>query len=388
MEPFEKHPADIGGLNATGSGLLRCAAEAIDNSGLTQRQYQPAIASWHGMGAPELQAAPAPLLSRADDTRGALVWAAVVSRYWAGQVETFNGEVDRILARFNGLGPAYGLTGDPTDDEIAQARAAALHQARAEWWRAYNTHILDGEDDAVSMLRDGPNEAAIVKLEGLERIAQILGWIVKVGRPGLALLFLWFAIDAYRRAAGYAGRFGARQLSGYARNWGRWKVWAKWASRVAKAGAIGAAGMAAWDQWRRDSGRGYDNWERGGRAAVSGVSAGAGSWVGATVGRMAGAGLVGLVTTNPVAGAIGGVVGGIAGSVGGGIGGERVGRKVNDHTKFGERIGGAVRDTSRNVGNKIDEIGNGIKRNLPTPSNPIPPWLPRPPAWPLPQSTR
>lgn len=51
LQPFDKHPANVGALRQTASGLLDRAAEALDHAAATRRAYQPAIDNWHGMGA-------------------------------------------------------------------------------------------------------------------------------------------------------------------------------------------------------------------------------------------------------------------------------------------------------------------------------------------------
>lgn len=158
LVPFQRHNADVGELHACGAGLLSDAAEALDNGSLTSNRYQPAIENWDGMCAPELANARSPILSRADDSHHALAWAAVVTQYWADRVIKFNAEVDVIQAEI-GTDGNYGADGEggepPTEDDIAAARSAA----RQRWNTAYNTYILDGEDQVQSMLDDGPTAA-------------------------------------------------------------------------------------------------------------------------------------------------------------------------------------------------------------------------------------
>lgn len=162
MEPFQKHLASIGELEGYASGLLDDAADAVDNTATTQNAYQPAVASWSGMGAPELQAAPTPLRNSANEAGTSLAWAGACAQIWAEQVRSFNTEVDRITGGLDALGTNWGATGTdgepPTDTEVAEARSVAMSAARQQWSTAYNTYILDGEDRVVAMLNDGPTE--------------------------------------------------------------------------------------------------------------------------------------------------------------------------------------------------------------------------------------
>jgi hypothetical protein len=323
MEPFEKHQAELGVLRGAASDLLSRASQAGDTMALTTQRYQPVPGNWGGIGAAEAQRAPQPLQSNASGAGKALAWAAVVAAFWAGKVEAFNAEVDRIVARFNGLGPNYGLTGDPSDGEIEQARAEALAGARGEWWRAYNTYILDGEDEAASMLADGPPGAIsdlwrkITNAFG-EEVRPPTGdwtsfWIWLAGRTSLFGASLGTALSwadrnnarMYKEAHEYSRRLrlGRRHLmhllesqNAALRGAGFWQRVSK---LVGIAGPLAAGGLAGWNQWRRD--QEYSTGERAGRTAVRGALVGGGAAAGEAIGGRFG---------GPVGAWAGGVVGG------------------------------------------------------------------------------
>lgn len=155
LVPFQRHEANIGELHSCGASLLSEAAVALDNRSLTTATYQPAIDNWDGQCAPELAAARNPLLGRADASHQALAWAAVVTQYWADRVSRFNREVDEILSTV-GADPYWGARGTGGEPPSQEAIDAARHAAERRWWNAYNTYILDGEDQVVAMLDQGP----------------------------------------------------------------------------------------------------------------------------------------------------------------------------------------------------------------------------------------
>ncbi|MGA8115359.1 MAG: hypothetical protein WCA46_16975, partial [Actinocatenispora sp.] len=175
MQPFEKHTADVGSLESCGAGLLKNAGGAVDNADATRRAYSPAIASWNGMCAPELQAAGLPIQASAQASNAALAWAAVVTRYWAAKIKSFNKRVDHIVAGLHaaaGSDGHYGATGTegkpPTAGQIHAAKVKAVGHAKAEWWKAYHEDIVDGGTRVSSMLTQGPtkNNVAAAKHSG------------------------------------------------------------------------------------------------------------------------------------------------------------------------------------------------------------------------------
>ncbi len=169
LQPFDKHPANVGALRQTASELLDRAAEALDYTAATRWAYQPAVDNWHGMGAAEMAAAGDPLQRDAEACHRALTWAAAVIEYWAGRVEAFNTQVDAIVASLVGQAAGdFGATGTgglpPTLLQIAEARAAATAAARQQWAVAYDTYIDTGRHEGAAMLRRGPNEHDLLTL--------------------------------------------------------------------------------------------------------------------------------------------------------------------------------------------------------------------------------
>ena len=129
MQPFDKHQANTGELEQCGASLLGTIGQSIANGHTTDGAYRPAIGNWTGMCAPEIAAAPGPFHQGAAQTRAALAWAAVVTRYWASQVTAFNARVDAIVSDLNAQGPHYGATGSNGDPP---SQSAALFEPRAE----------------------------------------------------------------------------------------------------------------------------------------------------------------------------------------------------------------------------------------------------------------
>lgn len=162
LAPFDKHPADPGTLTSSAKQLADQAKVTVDVTDETLGAYAPAIANWAGIAAPEMAAAPTPLVNDAADMNLSLTWASVAVQYWAKQVEAFNRKVDEIVAKLAGLGGTYGATGrngnPPTSADVASARATAIAAAQAQWHLAYQTHIVEGGATTVGMLRDGPTD--------------------------------------------------------------------------------------------------------------------------------------------------------------------------------------------------------------------------------------
>lgn len=355
MQPFERHPADLGELETCGEQLLTQAADAIENGDMTRQAYQPAIDNWDGMGAPELAAARDPVQNDCQDTSHALAWAAVVCQYWSGQVRSFNDVVDSI-----DKGPHYGATGEdggpPTDEAVAEARSAA----RRQWWEAYNTYILDGGDRVEAMLRDGPTQEHVAEARRLGVLpgpslnplpgiwggieGQLIppdgdgygGWFDQalwgVGRGQFLLGATSSLMDLryrnyvrghwrgtpsggrtyvnpyWRMRPGMGSDAAARAAQA------RWASASRWASR---GGGVLAFGTAAWNQWQRDTGRtDLDTGERVARTTTRGAMVGAGAAAGAKGGAVVGA-AIGTAIAPGVGTAIGGVVGGVIGGVAG-----------------------------------------------------------------------
>ncbi|QSB15675.1 hypothetical protein JQS43_04835 [Natronosporangium hydrolyticum] len=158
LAPFEKHPADLGELETVADRLTRLADRGIDLEGMTDRRFQPAVDSWDGLASAELRAAPQPVRQRAEQSIGALAWAAAPLHFWREQVRLFNSRVDgietlRAEARTNRWGVPEG---DAFDQELVLARAEHERQMRDRWREAHQQFIDEGAQAAAGMLRQGP----------------------------------------------------------------------------------------------------------------------------------------------------------------------------------------------------------------------------------------
>lgn len=81
-DPFDAHPALPEALQTRARELERLAGESIDQQAVTDRAFQPALASWDGVAAAELAAAPVALRRRVRETASLLSWASVPLRLW------------------------------------------------------------------------------------------------------------------------------------------------------------------------------------------------------------------------------------------------------------------------------------------------------------------
>jgi hypothetical protein len=403
VQPFDKHTANLGELESCGANLIGKAAEAIENGKATQRAYAPAIANWNGMCAPELQAAQQPVGTSAEQASHALAWAAVATRYWATQVRAFNTEVDAIVSRLNAKGPTYGAEGTggepPTAGQVSAAKASAEAAAKQEWWRAYNTYVVDGGTRAAAMLQAGPTEVNVaearrvgalppaslnplpniwdaLKGEAVPPLDNPLGWFATLmwgaGRGVFAGTTLSNAMDLrYRnRVRGHwrgtpnGGRIWIepywRMKPGLGSNpaaraaQARWSAAGKW---IGRGGVVLAAGTSFLDQWTRDAGRtDVGTGERVARSATRGAIVGGAAWGGAALGAKGGA-LAGAAIGSaiPVLGtAAGAVVGGVVGGIVGGVVASGVANKVADYAVE------AVDDVGEALGDAADAVGDAV----------------------------
>lgn len=402
MQPFDKHPADVGALRQCGSDLLNSSVEAINNGEATRSAYAPAIGNWQGMCAPELAAAAQPVQDSATSTQYALAWAAAVTQYWGVQVEAFNTQVDAITANLASQATNdYGATGTagepPTDDQIADARAGVTHAARQQWHQAHATYIEDGRSQAAAMLRDGPTEAHLLTLHdsgvlaghgfnpwpgmvsalqglvtpssylGSLGFAALVGNISLLGVVGFTSWTSYIRFGAFK-PRGPDGRFISPRIAPWymrfqERHWvatpynsaprNRWLTAAKWGNRAAGALAIGTSTL---DQWSRDSGRNdLETDERVGRAATRGLVAGGAAWGGALAGAKVGAVL------GSFGGPAGTVIGGVAGAVVGGVVGAGIGNEIADHVvDFGGDVGDVVGDGVDAFGDFAGDVGSAL----------------------------
>ncbi len=384
LQPFDKHPANLGSLEDCGSNLIKQAADSFENGTATRQAYQPATVSWTGSCAPDIDAANDPVQSGASSASSSLAWAAVVTQFWGTKVQAFNDEVDRIVVPIQN--PPAGQT--PADAQVA------LQQARTQWWTAYDTYIETGGDQAATMLREGPNEKNV----RLAKSAGVLpdstndlwsdiwnsgkGWFLPsdaLGWPGYASwgfgkVGMAFGANVKFLQQMQIGRFAPRDALGRFVSPGELNWWQRaaavtedsnWIPKAGQAGAYsgwgtagkwaGRAGVAAgfaigaWDQWTRDANDpDIDTTAQVGRAAWRGGLTAAGGWAGATAGAEAGA-AIGSLFPGP-----GTVIGGVVGGIIGGVIGSGVASSVADATVD---FAGDVADKAGDI---VDDVGDFV----------------------------
>lgn len=388
LAPFDKHPADPGALNSSAKSLADQAKTTVDVADQTLGAYAPAIANWSGIAAPEMAAAPTPMVNDAADMNLSLTWASVAVQYWAKQVESFNRKVDAILAALSATMNQPGRAAmDPGMEQAT--RAAALEVATRKWHEAYQTHIVAGGGTTVGMLRDGPTDQNLATAQQVGLVPAsgpfaVMGRnlanqvLPDFGNPlGMAGVGLW----AFgRTVAGFdigakVAALRASQLRAQTRTFvgGYWRTvngqrqyiqphwrfradangalrsqWANWENLNSRIGTpsrwLGNVakplefGTAAAEQWARDSGRpDLNTGEKVGRAAAHSLTKGgaalAGGWAGAKIG--AAIGLAG----GPVGAVVGGVVGGL---IGGALAAATADALNEDVVDAGEKVGDAV----------------------------------------------
>lgn len=385
LQPFDKHPADVGSLESCGSNLVKQASSTFDNSRATQQAYQPAVTSWTGSCAPDIVAANDPVSTNASSASSSLAWAAVVTQYWGTQVKAFNDQVDLIVVPLDN--PPAGQTPDQA--------LTALQQARTKWWTAYDTYVETGGNRAASMLKDGPTQqnVSLAKSAGLlpqsandvwdDIWSAAKGIVIPPGTTGWPGYAMWGAGKlGFGVGTGTSwmqkvsiGRFAPRNELGRFVSpddlswWQKGMAAGEDASWVAKSGQAGAyanwatagtyakwggtaLGFAAgaWSQWSQDEdNQSLDTTAKVGRATYRGAMTAAGGWVGAEVGGEAGA-AIGTMICPGVGTVVGGVIGGLAGAVVG----SGVANAVVDKTI---EFAGDVADGAKNV---VDDIGGAI----------------------------
>jgi hypothetical protein len=400
VQPFDKHNANVAELEQCGSELLAAVGESMANGELTRQAYAPAVANWNGMCAPEIAAAPGPFTAGAQASRAALAWAAVVTRYWAAAVRSFNRRVDEIVAGLDGQGPTYGATGTggqpPTAGQIATARATIEAAAKQEWWRAYNEYIVDRGTRTAAMLQQGPTEQNIREAIDVGALAPPEGWnplpglwdaltggfmppfAGPFGPLGLGLYGLSWAATMTESGANWLSRvtYGVyvrghwRRTPSGGRIWinpswrstpgdvasrARWTTFGRWAGR---AGAVVAVGTSALNQWALDSGRtDLTTTERVGRSAWRGGVTGGAIVLGTQGGFAAGA-AIGTAIFPGAGTVVGGVVGGvIGGAIGAGAGDKIADLTVDAAGWTAERISDGVTWTADRVGDGAGWVG-------------------------------
>ena len=163
LEPFDKHPADAGTLRSTSTSLATDAEATLGLDGKTQRAYSVVPANWTGVGNAESQQAAQRVSADAKQVGGAVATAAVALAAWAEAVRRFNDEVDRIQRTVGAAGTGAAAK-DKTPEEIAQVKAAARRKGETAWHTAYDTHIVDGRNQAVHLIKKGPTESELLRM--------------------------------------------------------------------------------------------------------------------------------------------------------------------------------------------------------------------------------
>ena len=410
--PFDKHDADTGSLTSCGSSLVTQASEAINNGTATRQAYSPAIDAVNGVCAPEIATADQAVQNGSSNASGELAWAAVVSQYWGEQVTDFNTRVDEITADLESQGPNYGAEGEdgeePTDEEIADAKAEKTAAAKQDWHDAYDTYIEGGQTTAAQMLRDGPTEAHVqtaidagimppmewgevfdwhtywTGVAGMwtpttDQGAWGVGlWGVRRGISGFSWVADWRQWSRMRFAPrGADGRFlpykntswwNQAKLRASTSNWvstygnaasnARWATAAKW---VGRGGNVLSFAAGALDQWTRDADRsdlttGQKVTRSGTRATLNLAGGLAGAWAGGKVGAGIGAAVGGPVGA-AVGGAIGGIVGGVIGS---GVANEVADHVVDWAGDTYETVSDWTGDRLEDAGEMLSDIGDAL----------------------------
>src|SRR5215475_3552702 len=98
LQPFEHHDASPESIEDLVARFGALANKAIDLNVVSDAAFQPAVAHWDGVCAPELRAAPEPVRYKALSTSSDLAWSAVALQLWADRVRVFNQAVDDIQA--------------------------------------------------------------------------------------------------------------------------------------------------------------------------------------------------------------------------------------------------------------------------------------------------
>lgn len=191
LQPYQHHPADVGGVNRAAWSLTDLGRRGIDMNAVIDVTMKPAIAGWSGLAAPELQASPAPVKQSAVQTSASLVWIGGCMRQWADAVYDFNRKVDQLKRQLEIELDAQddleaGLDrdirdGDQTDESVtrklrdqwAAARRAAGHRATRSWEDSYQT-LLDERSAVTGMLAEGPTAANIRKVRAQGSIPEYL----------------------------------------------------------------------------------------------------------------------------------------------------------------------------------------------------------------------
>jgi hypothetical protein len=200
-DPFDRHTASPTVLESRAGTLERLAAEAVDQQVVTDRAFDPAVASWDGLAAAELQAAPQPLRDQAKDVAVRVAWTAVPLRAWADHVSTFNRKVDDLLDRRGRL-PADRerrlRRQYPDFDEQSEASRTLLRlsvhsemlgELEREWRDAFRRHVEEGEQEVVSMFTRGPTVAnlAVARELGALPAGPMNDWFVTAWDRAAAL---------------------------------------------------------------------------------------------------------------------------------------------------------------------------------------------------------
>jgi len=400
MTPFDKHDADTGSLSSCGSTLVTQASEAINNGSATRQAYSPAIDSVTGVCSPQIASADQAVSNGSESVSGELAWAAVVSRYWGSQVTDFNSRVDEIKTNLSDQGPHYGAEGEdgeePTDADIADAKAEKTAAAKRDWWSAYRTYIEDGQTTTSNMLRDGPTKANMqtaIDVGAMPPMKWDYTWsdfvngmasqVVPPTDQGAWGVTNWalgranFAASSYSTwrqwsrsrfaPRGPDGRYIPYRNASWARkkwlqskpsNWqstagngasnAKWATASKWMRR---GGHVLSFVGGSIDQWTRDANRtDLSSGERVTRSATRGGLNLAGTAAGAWAGGKVGAG-VGAMVGGPVGAAVGGVIGGVVG----GVIGSGVANEVADHVV--DAAGDAYESVSDWTSDRLDDAG-------------------------------
>lgn len=184
LEPFDEHPADPATLTSTGISLSWHGSTLLDFDALRQVTRSPALAGWDGLASEELANMDQPVRQGAVDTSADLIWAGSVVKHWADLVRDFNAEVrriiedrDQLLEEHPPIEPPDTPDGNLLEGEEVVERAeerSGFRETAIQQWHHAHTILLDGRDQVVSMLNDGPTAENIRMLRSQGMIMPLM----------------------------------------------------------------------------------------------------------------------------------------------------------------------------------------------------------------------
>jgi hypothetical protein len=208
MDPFDRHRAAPAVLAERERQFADLARQVVDLTAVTGAAFDPAVAAWEGIAAPELRAAPRPVRDRAHAVASQLAWAATATRVWAAHVRAFNATVDTLRAERAAVPaeverslPAWASLPMIDQDLVRERRREELvHDLHRRWQLAYEEHIEAGSREVAGLLERGPTWENLA-------LARLRGGLAAGSRVGRLFAAGWLAAAAPTEALRLAGRF-------------------------------------------------------------------------------------------------------------------------------------------------------------------------------------